>query len=85
MWLDWIGPPQMLRLAWAHALEASLVSGAAEMHGWFTEAPWKLLSTTAPAASTEAARIGVPLAGEFNWEALAGLSWWMMAGDTDFL
>ena len=84
-WLDWIGHPKLLRLAWAHALEASLSSGAVEMHGWFTDLPWGLLAQTEPAALAETARIGVPVAGQFNEQDLKGLAWWMMAGDTDFL
>lgn len=85
LWLDWIGPPLMLRLAWAHALSLSLRRGAKEMHGWFSARPWALLAQTSAAGSGEVARLGVPVAGRFSKQDLAGASWWMMAGDTDFL
>jgi hypothetical protein len=84
-WLDWIGPPAMLRLAWAHALSSSLSRGAAEMHGWFSARPWAMLTQTSAAGAGEAARLGIPVAGRFTGQELAGASWWMMAGDTDFL
>ncbi len=85
MWLDWIGPPAMLRLAWAHALRCSLDGGASEMHGWFSARPWAMLAHTSPAGSGEVARLGIPVAGRFSERDLEGASWWMMAGDTDFL
>jgi hypothetical protein len=85
MWLDWIGPPLMLRQAWAMALRASLAGGAAEMHGWCTAMPWGLLENTSPSGVAEVARLGVPCAGRFGQQELAKMPWWMMAGDTDFL
>jgi hypothetical protein len=85
LWLDWIGPPDGIALAWAHALDWTLAQGFGELHGWFSDAPWERLMHTLPAATTEAARLGVPVAGQVSDAALSRSRWWLMAGDTDFL
>ena len=85
MWLDWIGPPGMMGQAWARVLDWALTAGAEELHGWFTDAPWVRLQGTSPAATTEVARLGIPVAGRHDGQAVKRHPWWMMAGDTDFL
>lgn len=85
LWLDYVGPPQLLRRAWAAVMEESARHGATQLHGWFTNAPWALLEGTQEAARTQAARIGVPTAGAIDALELSHRAWWMMAGDTDFL
>lgn len=84
-WLDWVGPPELLRLGWACALEAALHQGASNLQGWFSERPWQALTGTQPVALEEVARIGVPVASAVSSEELTRCRWWLMAGDTDFL
>lgn len=85
LWLDWIGPVEHLRTAWAAALQRCRAQGARELHGWFSSAPWALLQHTQAAHVAEVARIGMPVAGDYRVEDLSRLGWWLMAGDTDFL
>ena len=85
MWLDWIGPAEMLGVAWAQGLDWALSAGATELQGWFTDAPWARLKGTSPAAASEVARLGIPVAGRHDAREVTRHPWWMMAGDTDFL
>lgn len=85
LWLDWIGPTQLIAKAQrmvmklAHAQEASCVTC------WASAEVENMLSQTSIDAIETCAVMGVPVASNLSAEEAQHLRWWAMAGDTDFL
>jgi len=84
-WLDWVGPLKLMPLvSLACRLEAAR-AGAAELTAWASQAVAGQLADTGITQREVCAKIGIPCASDLKSEAVSGLRWWFMGGDTDFL
>jgi len=84
-WLDWVGPVELMPLASrASRLEAAR-AGATELTAWASPAVAQQLASTGIERREVCAWLGIPAASDLKPEALPGLRWWLMGGDTDFL
>lgn len=85
LWLDWVGPVDLMPLACrACRLEAGR-AGAAELTAWASSAVAQQLALSGIAQREVCAGLGIPTASDLKPQDVPGLRWWLMGGDTDFL
>ncbi len=87
-WLDWIGAPSMIGVAVTACLVEAARAGAQAMDAWTSPAVTQSLQSSRhgrPSRQSVTAWLGIPRASSLEPEALAGMRWWLMGGDTDFL
>ncbi len=85
VWLDWIGPPQPMRMA-ARALAAEAHrAGVPELTAWVSPAVAEVLAGSGAVTDGTAAWLAVAKCSTPTPEAIAAARWWLMGGDTDFL
>ena len=84
-WLDWVGPMALMPLAnLACRLEARR-NGADELTAWASTAVAWQLEKSGISRREVCAGIGVSASSDLRHDDVAGLQWWLMGGDTDFL
>ena len=84
-WLDWIGPIGLMPIAAHAARYQAAQSGARELTAWASPAVVQQLENTGVASREVCAWLGIPATSDLKEQDVAGLGWWLMGGDTDFL
>jgi hypothetical protein len=82
-WLDWIGDPACIDAASRACLAEAGRRGARSMQAWTS--PVVTQSLSGFAAQSVTAWLGIPRASSLPAGGVAGMRWWLMGGDTDFL
>ena len=84
-WLDWIGPVGAMALAsQACRLEAAR-AGASSLTAWASAAVARQLEDADVVRREPCAGLAISFASALPDQNPAGLNWWLMGGDTDFL
>ena len=84
-WLDWIGPIGLIPLASTACRLQAAQAGATDLTTWASAAVAQCLANTGIAQREVCATLGLPCASDLAPAEAAGLPWWLMGGDTDFL
>lgn len=84
-WLDWIGDPACMATAGRACLAEAARRGARGMEAWTSPAVTQCLQHSGIARQTVTAWLGIPRASSLPEDEVAGMRWWLMGGDTDFL
>lgn len=84
-WLDWVGPQDLLREAWAASMQQARRDGAAGLTAWASPALEQALASTQPRVLGTVAGVGVPMASALSPAQVSNLNGWWTGGDTDFL
>jgi hypothetical protein len=85
LWLDWIGPLDLLTTAHRMVMQVAQQQQASCVLSWASAEVEKALQSTGIDAFETCAVMGVPVASDLTAEQAQNLHWWAMAGDTDFL
>ena len=85
LWLDWIGPTQLITTAQRMVMKLALAQHASCVTCWASAALEEALAGTAIDSIETCAVMGVPRASNLTADEAQNLRWWAMAGDTDFL
>ncbi len=84
-WLDWIGPVGSMAIASrACRLEAAR-AGATSLTAWASAAVARQLEGSVILRREPCAGLAISIASALPEQNPAGLNWWLMGGDTDFL
>ncbi len=84
-WLDWVGSMEWLPLAVQAIRYQAAQSGAQDVTAWASTQVEQKLEGTGITAREVCAWLGVPRNSDIQGIPVAGLNWWLMGGDTDFL
>lgn len=84
-WVDWIGDPALMREASRMCRRQASQWGAPELSAWASPAVEAVLETSEVKLRVECAGFGLSAASSFTAQEATHLTWWLMAGDTDFL
>jgi hypothetical protein len=85
LWLDWIGPLDLMTTAHRMVMQVAQQQQASCVLSWASAEVEKALHSTGIDAFETCAVMGVPVASDLTAEQAQNLHWWAMAGDTDFL
>ena len=85
LWLDWIGPLDLMTLAHRMVMQVARQQQASCVLSWASAEVEQALQSTGIDAFETCAVMGVPVASDLTAEQAQNLHWWAMAGDTDFL
>lgn len=85
LWLDWVGPPDLLALGWRLCMAESQRLGARRLSMWASAAVEVSLGSVAVAQRDVAAWLGVPTMSDLRGQDVMSIPWWFMAGDSDFM
>jgi hypothetical protein len=85
LWLDWIGEPGAIAVAHRAGLAEAARRGATRLSAWCSPAVVDCLQNSGFEHQNVTARLGIPRASELTEDEVAGMRWWFMGGDTDFL
>ena len=84
-WLDWVGPIDLMPLASTACRLQAAHAGASELTAWASAAVAQCLAHTGITQREVCAALGLPTTSDLAPSEAAGLPWWLMGGDTDFL
>ena len=84
-WLDWVGPVDLMPIASTACRIEAASAGATELTAWASLEVAKQLDETNIARREICAGLGVSADSDLQPDHLAGLRFWLMGGDTDFL
>src|SRR5207237_328654 len=84
-WLDWIGAPAQMPLAWAACLAEAKRAGATHLSAWASPAVAQSLARCGIGHTSVTAWLGIPRRSDLAEADIGRLHWWLMGGDTDFL
>ena len=85
LWLDWIGPLNLMTTAHRMVMRVAQQQQASCVLSWASAEVEKALQGTGIDAFETCAVMGVPVASDLTADQAQNLHWWAMAGDTDFL
>jgi len=84
-WLDWIGDPAAIVAASRACIAHAGRAGARSLSAWTSPLVTQSLRTSGVAHQSVIAWLGIPRASSLTEQEVAGMPWWLMGGDTDFL
>ncbi len=84
-WLDWIGDPAAIVAASRACIAEAGRAGARSLSAWTSPLVTQSLRNSGVARQSVIAWLGIPRASSLGEEEIAGMPWWLMGGDTDFL
>lgn len=84
-WLDWIGDPAAILAASRACVAEAGRAGAPSLTAWASPVVTQSLQGAEVTSKSVTAWLGIPRASSLAEEDLAGMRWWLMGGDTDFL
>ncbi len=84
-WLDWIGDPAAIAPASHACIAEARRAGARSLSAWTSPLVTQSLRNSGVAHQGVIAWLGIPRASSLAQEEVAGMPWWLMGGDTDFL
>ena len=85
LWLDWIGPVELMPLASQACRRQAAQAGAAELMAWASAAVVQQLALSSISRSEVCAGLAVSAFSDLQAQEVPHLRWWLMGGDTDFL
>lgn len=84
-WLDWIGDPAEIAAAGRACIAEASRAGARSLSAWTSPLVTQSLRNSGVAHQNVIAWLGIPRDSSLAEQEVAGMPWWLMGGDTDFL